>query len=113
MQNNLLVPTKETDNKTHSRVVSKIQSGQMLKDATNTRSCSTWKTRNANNSLIMKFGRGAVSKDEKMVNLRAHEHAFERKTCAKVDKRGMGNKIVREREEQSCLKSKVFAERTP
>ncbi|WVZ15561.1 hypothetical protein V8G54_013127 [Vigna mungo] len=115
---NLMVPTKERDNKSHSRAVSKIQSGQMLKDATNTRSC-TWKTRTA----VMKFGRGTVSKDgevkdnltkdEKMVNLRAHEHAFERKTCAKVDKRGVGNKIVRDREEQSCLKSKVFAERTP
>ncbi|BAU01661.1 hypothetical protein VIGAN_11093600 [Vigna angularis var. angularis] len=119
---NLLVPSKERDNKPHSRAVSKIQSGQMLKDARNTRTCSS-KTRDANNSLTMKFGRGAVSKDGdvkdyltkdvKMVNSRAHEHAFERKRCAKVDKRRVGNKILREREEQSCLKSKVFAERTP
>ncbi|XP_027925357.1 uncharacterized protein LOC114182647 [Vigna unguiculata] len=112
MDNNLLVST---------RAVSEIQSGQMLKDARNSRTC-TWKTRDANTSRITKFGRSAVSKDgevkdyltkdEKMINSRAHEHAFERKTCAKVDKRGVGNKISREREEQSCLKSKALAERT-
>ncbi|KAK8470177.1 hypothetical protein PHAVU_004G075600 [Phaseolus vulgaris] len=104
--NNLLVSIENRDNKSHSRAISKIKSGQMLEDVRNTRT-STWKTRNINNSRIMKFGHSAVSttgegkdcltKDEKMMNARAHEHAFERKTCAKVDKRGVGNKILREK----------------
>ncbi|KAK7364691.1 hypothetical protein VNO80_13432 [Phaseolus coccineus] len=72
---NLLVSIENRDNKSHSRAVSKIKSGQMLEDVRNTRTCS-WKTRNINNSRIMKFGHGAVStagegkdcftKDEKM-----------------------------------------------
>jgi len=121
LQDNLLVSIENRGNKSHSRAVSKIKSGHMLEDVRNTRTC-TWKTRNSNSSRIMKFGRGAVSKagegndclekDEKMVNAKAHEHAFERKTCAKVEKRGVGNKILREREEGSCLKNKVLAETT-
>ncbi|CAJ1947788.1 unnamed protein product [Sphenostylis stenocarpa] len=103
---NLLVSIKNRDKKSHSKGVSKIQSGQKS-EVRNTRTC-TWKTRNSNNSRTIKFGPGAVSKagegkdylrnDEKKVHLRAHEHGFERKICE--------NKILKEREEQSCLKGK-------
>ncbi|KAG4933701.1 hypothetical protein AAZX31_17G175100 [Glycine max] len=113
---NLLMSIENGGNKSHSKAFSKLQSGQKLKDVGITRTCA-WKTRNSTISKTIKFSRGAVSKaeegkdclrnDEKIVNvMRAHEPELERQTCAKIDKRGVGSKILREREEQSCLKGK-------
>ena len=112
----LLMSIENGGNKSHSKAFSKLQSGQKLKDVGITRTCA-WKTRNSTISKTIKFSRGAVSKaeegkdclrnDEKIVNvMRAHEPELERQTCAKIDKRGVGSKILREREEQSCLKGK-------
>ncbi|TKY46307.1 hypothetical protein E2542_SST28345 [Spatholobus suberectus] len=112
---NILVSIENGGKKSHSMAVSKIQSEQTLKDVRNTRTC-TWKTNKSTISRTMKFGTGAVSKggegkdclrnDEKMVNVRAHQHEFERQTFGKMDKRGVGNKMLRGREELSCLKGK-------